>query len=291
MIVFNMKRLLLGVVFAWVALYIAPLFAQTNQLTGRISMPSGVVPVSSPAVFRVSSVPLDTVDLNGVSSQTFTDVSIEPLSSFADYSIPLLDSEPGVGQQEVQRKLRFDCLSGCANIRITTTGYWGGSAGVVSEVDAIEFNAFAPQVINIMLERADHFSGTFEFPNGVSATGEEIFTVTLKGSQFTDPPTFTQMISADLDDVKWSFFVGVPASSTGGGWTLSLSCDSCDPSIPEGPYFPTTGAGDPVTTDSANQFFFLKNRVYSNIQLTLPSPPFERKEFSIAPLTLLLFDE
>lgn len=285
-----------GAALFWVlmstVLFCTSVVGQTNLLTGTINMPTGVVPVSSAAVFRISTVPLDTIEEN---QQTFTDVSIAPLSTSANYSITLLDAEPDVEPQTIPRKLRFDCISGCANIRITTTGFWGGSAGVVGEAEAIEFDGFAPQVINITLERADHFSGTFELPDSFLASGAEVFTITATGSQFTDPPTFSQQISTVEGENKWGFYLGMPATSTGGGWTLSLSCDSCDELIPQGPYFPTTLSGNPLSTESQGQFSFLKNRSYSNIQMTIPGPEpvvvDDPKVISIAPITLLLFDE
>lgn len=272
--------------------------AQTNQLTGQIIMPAGVTPASSNAVFRIETVPLDTFQINGNTVQSSDTVTIPVFNSSANYAIPLKDV---TGNGNPNRKLKFECLSGCGNIAITTIGYWGGASGIVSEADAQEFFSGIGQTINLNLERADLFSGVIALPEGIVASGNETFNVTVIGRLLDNSrPVFTQTVTTQQGQDRWAFFVGVPRNSTSSKWNLRLSCSGCDESIPGGPYFASTSRGDPLMFSAAGEFFFDKNRSYGNIALTLPEPPAEPEPpeppepptpISIVPVTTLLLDE
>lgn len=265
------------------------LHAQTNQLTGQIMMPQGVTPVSSDAVFRVQTVPLDTFVVGNATVQTSTTVTIPRFAMSANYSITLKDGTVG----DLNRKLKFECISGCSNIAITTVGYWGGINGIVGEEDAQEFFSGIPQVINIDLERADFFSGVVALPEGLVANGTEVFTVTVVGVKgFSDRPSFSQTINTQQGQDRWAFYIGAPPSSTNSSWNLRLRCENCDAAIPSGPYFASTGLGNPLVFDSSGEFFFARNRAHANITLTLPAPPPPPPPpVTITPITTLLLDE
>lgn len=263
--------------------------AQTNSVSGQLVMPSGVVPVSSSATFKIQTVPLESFrSPNGDQVETSTTVTIERLGSSVAYAIPLKDSTPSTPLEDRQRKIEFECIAGCANIAITSTGFWGGLQGITSEQDALELDSAVSQSLNIQLERADLFSGVIQLPSGLSASGDEVFTVSVVGSQFINPSVFSQSISAAEGEARWRFFIGVPASETGGGWTVNLNCDACSEQLISGPFYATTSAGNPLSLVTDNQFFFLKNRTYSNMRLSLlavPRPP------SISPVISILLDE
>lgn len=263
--------------------------AQTNQLTGQITMPAGVTPVSSDAVFRIETVPLDTFQVGGSTVQSAVTVQIAVFTNSVGYSIPLRDLG---ANDSPTRKLKFECLSGCGNIAITTVGYWGGANGIVSEDDAQDVFFGIDQLIDLNLERADFFSGVIAFPQGLTASGNEEFTVTVRGTRgFNDDPEFSQVVTAQQGQDRWAFFVGAPADSTSSKWNLRLSCTGCDESIPSGPYFASASRGAPLLFSSAGEFFFDKNRSHGNIVLTLPSPPEEPTSINIVPVTTLLLDE
>ncbi len=267
-----------------------PSFAQTNQLSGTLILPDGVVPTTQDLVFRIQTEQLDAFEVDGSTVTSSTDVTIPVLSSRAEFSLPLLDF-PQVGLVEAQRRLKLDCLQGCANIAITTTGYWGGIQGIVGRDDAQLLDSGLSQSVTINLERADFFRGVINFPDTFTAAGNELLSVNVTGSQFSNPPTFSQALSPSEGDQSISFFIGVPPSQTGGSWLLSLECVNCDETLPEGPYFPTTSAGDPLSTSSAERFFHLKNRSYSNLRFTLPSPPRQIQATPLPGIILLLSDD
>lgn len=284
----NVIRYLLLSLFL-VFLWSNPAAAQSNTLSGQILMPSGVVPVSSSATFRIQTVPLQSFTLpSGEVVQAVTTVTIPRMSSSAQYSIALKDSPPSAPVEERQVKVKFDCITGCGNIAITSTGFLGGVQGVVSEQDAVNVDSGLSTQVDIQLERADLFSGLIQLPSSLAATGNEVFTVSIVGSQFLNPSMFSQTIRTVEGDTRWSFFVGVPASETGGGWTLRLDCQSCNEGLVSGPYFPTTSSGDPLSTSTDNQFFFRKDRAYSNIRLSLPRL---RQSVVITPVISLLLDD
>ncbi len=247
---------------------------QTNRFSGQILMPLGVVPVSSSAVFRVQTVPLQTIVLpDGQMAESSTIVTIPQLGSATSYSFPVEDVDLSRPLQERQLKIKFDCLSGCANIALTSTGFLGGEQGIVSEQDASVADSLLSQQIDIQLERADLFTGVIEFPSAILASGAETIEVTIVGSQFVDPVTFTQTIRVTEGESRWGFFIGVPATETGGGWTLKLRCENCPDELVSGPFFPTTSLGNPLTLDTDTQFFFRKTSAYSNIRLTFVAKP------------------
>lgn len=247
---------------------------QSNNFSGQLLMPQGVVPVSSSATFKIQTIPLQTFTLpDGQVVESSTTVTIPRFDSGTSYRFPVQDVDLSAPLQERQLKVRFDCVSGCANIAITSTGFYGAVQGVVSEQDASEIDSLLPQQIDIQLERADLFTGVIEFPSTILASGNESIAVTVVGSQFINPATFTQSISVAEGEARWGFFVGVPATETGGGWTLELSCDNCPDQLISGPFYPTTSLGNPLSTSTDNQFFFRKSSAYSNIRLTFPARP------------------
>lgn len=233
-------------------------------------MPTGIVPATSDLVFRVHTDPLDTVLLNdGRLVESSTTVTIPRFSSDAAYSVPL----PTISSQAPMalrlRRLSFECLSGCANIAMTSVGFWGDDAGITSELNAAQFDAaLPPSPLSINLERADLFSGVIEFPTGEAANGLETFDVSILGSQFT-PATFTQQIQTVEGEGRFAFNLGVPADETGGGWFLRVNCSSCDSNLIEGPFFATTAQGSPLSGESADQFLFLKSNNYTNLRLSI----------------------
>ncbi len=282
--------------FLSVALMATSAVAQTNQISGTLRMPPGVVPVSSPAVFRIQTLPLESLRLpNGQQVQTSVVVTIPRFGNSTNYSLPLKDISVAIPAAQRLRKIQFECLSGCANIAMTSVGFWSNTQGVVSEANASQYDSAFAQQVSLQLERGDLFAGIIEFPEGIEASGDETFSVQLRGSQFSNPATFTQRVATTAGQRRWAFFVGVPPDETGGSWSIRLDCESCDDAVFPDPLFASSRAGAPLVAEAAQRFLFLKGRNYTNLRLSIPEIPEppdlpERSNASAVPaiITLLL---
>ncbi len=241
-------------------------------------MPAPIVPATSDLIFRVDVMSDDQV-------QALSDVvTVAQFESSASYSIPLIETGSSSNNQF---KLRFECLSGCSTLFITTVGFWGGASGVTGESNAMEFDASTAQNINLQLERADFFRGAIRLPEGLIATGEERFTVSILGSQPV-PVVFSQEVQTTEGETAWPFFLGVPPDETGGGWFLRLDCEGCSDALQTGPYFASSVTGELQIIQRSQSFFFRKDNRYTNLSLvplalsTLPT---------VIPIISLLLDE
>jgi len=246
-------------------------------LSGSISLPSGRVASGSGSQFIVSTQPF-----LGVQSA----VTIPVSQSTANFSLNLPNG--------ASYRVRFDCVSGCGGLDFTTAGFWSQMSGIVGlESNATSYLSAQSQNVNIQLEDADTFSGTIILPEGFQATGDESLLAIVSASTFGQAATFQQTITTQEGETNWPFTIGVPADATGGGWNVNVQCQNCDVDITAEPHYPTTVIGDPASLEISSQFFYLKNRDYRDMSMTLISiakPEPEDSEFIVAPIILLLDD-
>jgi hypothetical protein len=240
--------------------------AQSNQFSGTFSLPGGVTAPSGGTRFEVRTEPIDEFTFNSQVAYSSTQVNLLAGQSSSNYSIRL-DNSP----QVLNKTVRFVCLSGCANLDITTSGWWSASAGVVGQADASSFAANTDRTINLQLEPADIFAGSIVLPEDFTTTGAEQFIVEVVEASFAITARFTQTIEPSANLQQINFRLGVPSNETGGGWNLSMRCINCANDLEAGPYFAKSISGVPVSLKSVGQFFFRKNADYQNMRLDLIS--------------------
>lgn len=242
------------------------LWAQTNQISGSFRLPSGVNATGTGAVFEISTDPLDQFTLNSRVAFSSTAVTVLPGNNSANYSLRL-DNSPN----QVSKKIKFECVSGCQSLDITSVGWWSASRGVVGRADASDYLANANLSIDLTMEGADTFAGTIVLPEGFTSTGNEEYTVEVRESSFAVTALFTQTVAPAANATSVPFRIGVPAQETGGGWNLNIRCQACEADLEDGPYYPRSASGNPVSLAAAGQFFFLKNNDFTNMQFDLIS--------------------
>lgn len=252
--------------------------ANAALLNGSINLPSGVVSGSG-TQFLISTQP----NL-GVQST----VTIASSQSSAPYSLNLPNG--------ASYRVRFDCVSGCQGLDITTAGFWRQApAGIVGfEANATSYLSAQNQTVNIQLGLADTFSGVINLPEEFIATGDETLVATVTAAVFGDAAVFRQVISTQEGETSWPFTIGVPAAETGGGWNFDVQCENCDVDIADQVHYPTSVAGDPASLEIGSRFFYLKNRDNLAMELTLISiaePEPSDETLVIAPILLLLDDD
>jgi len=115
-------------------------------------------------------------------------------------------------------------------------------------------------------------------PTDFVARGDEQITITARGSQFINPPSFDFTVVIREGETQAPFAFTLDSSLTGGFWSLSLICGNCDPAIPTEPHFPTTADGNPLELESSNRFFYTAGQDFRSFELTFiatgpPTPP------------------
>lgn len=288
------------ILFAALSLLIGNVSAQTFSISGDIRLPAGIVAPSGGAEFKISTDPLESFDVGGGTLESSVTVVIPAVFSRTSYSLTMKDAPPPAQGQPASdpnpKKLMFECVSGCDNLGAVTSGYWSTTAGVVDAADASEFPATENAFVDIELPRGDVFSGSVKLPEGFVATGGEQITVLIRGNLFTNPPIFSQLIEPEEGESEWPFRIVVPDLQGVGGWFVELTCEMCDEDIPGEAHLPTTVAGDPMTLDSAQDFFFIKFRTYSGMLMTFISTreePIEEDNAAkvLGAISILLDDE
>jgi hypothetical protein len=254
-------QIALGILFS-----VSVAHAQSNQFSGSFSLPNGIVAPPGGVRFEIRTDPIDEFTFNSRVAYSSTEVALVAGQNSSNYAIRL-DNSP----QVVNKSIRFECLSGCANIDVTNMGWWSSSAGVVGQADATTFVANSNRTIDLQMETADTFSGTIVLPEDFTTTGAEQFVIEVVESSFAVTARFTQTIKPLANLQQVSFNLGVPSSETGGGWNMSVRCINCVSDLEAGPYFAKTATGAPVSLSSVGQFFFLKNADYQNINFDLIS--------------------
>lgn len=278
--------------FYWVlalAIWSSTSTAQTNQFSGTFSLPQGIVAPAGGTVFNLATDPLDEFTLNSRVAYSATEVQIAAGQTSVFYTLRL-DNSPVV----LNKTLKFECVSGCDELDITTVGWWSSLKGVVAKADASNFVANTSQTIDIQMEPADVFAGSIIFPDDFLATGTELFTIEITETAFAVTARFSQQVLATENSQSVDFRLAVPADETNGGWNMSLRCLDCVSDLAAGPYYPTRVNGDPASLESSQQFFFQKNRDYTDIQFSLISlrePEVPRRPVISAISILLLGDD
>jgi len=145
-------------------------------------------------------------------------------------------------------------------------------------------------LVDIVLSGADTFSGVVKFPEGLLASGEEEIQVLLRASSFSNPAIFSQVITPDPGQSEWPFFITAPQLVGVGGWSLELSCRTCNERIVTSLHYPTQRSGDPMTLESNRGFFFVKFVSSTNMLMTfieIPEQPTTTNVPAAIPLLLL----
>lgn len=242
--------------------------AQTFSISGSISLPDGTVAPAGGTVFTISTDPLESFEVGGGFLESSITVSIVEGQQGTSYSLTMRDDGPQGG---TLKKLRFNCDSGCDDLGALTQGYWSEINGVVGEANATQYAATQNHVANIELLNADVFSGTVEFPDGFSADGNEGIIVVARASSFSNPVTFSQTVTTNPGESSWPFFIAVPQLTGVGGWSIEVTCGSCDEDISSATHFPTTATGDPMTLAANEDFFFIAFTSFTDMRMTLIS--------------------
>lgn len=269
--------------------YIVTLFlsvivsSNAATISGTLSLPVNVVAPSGGAEFEVSTFLIQFSDSFEASRDTVTIAQGQNSTTYS-FNIP----EPPAFDEF---RLEFECKSACDSLGVTTDGLWSETEGVTSLFGATEYDSTTDQVINILLETADVFTGTINFPAGFVATGAEFFLIRLDNSNPFSFETFTTFVSANAGDTSLPFTLGVPNAGSNGGWFLEVSCLSCDTRLSDGDQYATTMLGDPLSLQEDDAFFYQVNSDYSNIKMTLIAlAPVSETDLNIVPVISLLLD-
>jgi len=266
----RMKRLCLFLVLLVV---MSQAKAQTFSILGTLSLPEGMVAPVGGLTFTIQTDPLESFEVGGGNLESSITVVISQGMTDVGYVITLRDDS---SQSSAVKRLQFNCDSGCDSLGISQQGYWSDTEGVVGFDGATQYTATQNFPVDILLERADTFSGVVSFPEGLSAVGGEVVRVILRSSSFSNPVFFQQDIELQAGELQWPFVVSVPQANGVGGWNMELSCLRCDDSIVSDIHFPTTREGDPMTLEATQGFFFVA-----------PS----EQAVDLSPIHLLLLDD
>lgn len=279
-------------------LFLSPVAqAQTFSISGNLSLPSGIVAPSGGAKFTLSTDPLESFDVGGGTLESSITVTIAQNTGVASYTLTLKDDPAPAGGQPPSdprpKKLRFVCDSGCDSLGVMAQGYWNETDGVVGIDDATEYTATQNFFVDIGLSPADVFSGVIKFPEGFTATGDETIEVLARASSFSDQTTFSQIITTKRNQTEWPFYIGVPRLAGIGGWTMEMTCSSCDEDLSSAIHYPTKRTGDPMTLESNKDFFFIKFVSSPNMTMTFISArrPTSNASAIIGSIQLLLLDD
>jgi len=264
--------------------------AQTFSISGTISLPNGTLAPAGGSRFTISTDPLESFEVGGGMLESSITVTIAQNTQATSYSLTLKDDPIGSPQGASPKRLRFSCDSGCDSLGISSQGYWSESNGVVGAFDATVYFATQNFLVDIVLSGADTFSGVVKFPEGLLASGEEEIQVLLRASSFSNPAIFSQVITPDPGQSEWPFFITAPQLVGVGGWSLELSCRTCNERIVTSLHYPTQRSGDPMTLESNRGFFFVKFVSSTNMLMTfieIPEQPTTTNVPAAIPLLLL----
>lgn len=264
--------------------------AQTFSISGDISLPDGTVAPAGGTVFTISTDPLESFAVGGGFLESAITVTIAGSQQITSYSLTMRDDDPQGG---MLKKLRFNCDSGCDDLGALTQGYWSEINGVVGEANATQYAATQNHVANIELLNADVFSGSVQLPDDFVANGNEGIIVVARASSFSNPVTFSQTITTTADETSWPFFIAVPQLTGVGGWSIEVTCGSCDEDISSATHYPTTATGDPMTIEPTEDFFFIAFKSFTDMQMTLISiaEPEEPTVNVMGAIQVLLLDD
>jgi hypothetical protein len=196
---------------------------------GDISLPEGTLAGIGGVTITLQANMIDFEIIDGVFTlfPSLVDVTIPEGMNRTSYFLELNSNT-----KSETKSLSFRCKSGCDDLDITTDGNWSESVGVGGLFSKTNYPSRNQNVVNILLEEADTFTGTVSLPTGVVASGEEAITVNVRETTGFLKTSFFLSILPRAGEVSWPFKIGVPTDSSTPNWNVSIRCLACDSSIP-----------------------------------------------------------
>ncbi|GHA20729.1 hypothetical protein GCM10008090_33320 [Arenicella chitinivorans] len=243
---------------------------ETAKVFGKLRLPSGVVAPAGGLEVDIRTFPV-AIDFGGSSLQTSSaKVTIPAGETEVDYEFPFLISGDGV-----TRDLEYECLKGCAEIDVTTGGFWSNTTGTTDFFGATSYDVNTSVNVPITLEPADSYSGGIDFPGTEVASGEEQIVVSVEQatSGFDFPTVFSFYYYPEAGDAMIPFEIGVPTDSSTLGWTIRVKCNNCSAAWENATQYISRPAGYELSRSSVASHLFQSDADYDNIFLTLLLKP------------------
>jgi len=226
-----------------------------GTISGTVSLPSGKVAGAGGVLMSISSARFFSLD-----SDATTFVTIQQGASSANYSVTIPeDDEFGV--------IKFECFTGCLDLKVSNKGVWGGSRGVVGESNFLGVVTYAESQnhqVNFSLSNAISFKGSLFLPEGYEATGSEFIFVTARSVlneedifSFENDNSFDQstFLEEGLSSIDFEFNAPTTATPTG-LWTVSFQCFGCLEPVPDAVHFVSNANGGLGSLSDAQAFEF-----------------------------------
>lgn len=252
--------------------------ASANIISGTISLPSGIVAPADGVSFTVESFGFDPEGAVSV----FIPSGQDSVSYTLEFSI------------DDYQFVNFECNSGCDTLDITTTGGWDNTRGVVGWYDGQRFAGTQDHVVDILLELADSFTGTVEFPDGAVANDIFYFIVAITSADsFSSDSRYTAIeLLSPGQQSSFNFKIGVPTDETSTAWRVSFGCIlECASVTQTGQHYATSAFGGDSSIDPSVAFEFPKGQDYSDLRLNLIDTSPIPIDFTLAPILMLLEDD
>lgn len=240
------------------------------RVLGTLSLPNGVVAPAGGVEVEIKTFPI-AFDFSGPSFETSSDtVTIPAGASEVDYEFPFLVSGDGV-----TRELEYECLKGCAEIDVTTGGFWSNTTGTTDFFGASSYDVNTSVNVPVTLEPADSYAGVIDFPGTEVASGEEqiVISVEQATSGFEFPVVFSFYYYPEAGDPMIPFEIGVPTDSSTLGWDIRITCNSCSEAWEDESQYISRPAGYELTRSAAASYRFQTNTDYNNIFVELLLEP------------------
>ncbi len=224
-----------------------------GSFSGDISLPEGILAGIGGVTFTLKANMIDFEFIDGVFTvfPSSVDVTIPEGMNRTSYFLQLNSNT-----RSETKSLSFNCKSGCDDLNITTDGDWSESIGVGGLFSRTNYPSRNQNIVNILLEEADTFSGTVSLPMGVVASGEESIIVIVSETTGFLKTSFSYTIRPVAGEVSWPFKIGVPTDSSTPNWNINIRCLACDNSIPLDTQYASQVSGSPLTLNSTESHPF-----------------------------------
>ena len=274
---FNLSFLLL--------IILCPSIAKAVTFSGTVRLPAGVTAPPGGLEIEVSTFPIE-FNFNGSTFSSSSDSIVIPAGqSSQTYSFQVSNGFSSGGV-----RVAFECeTTSCGGLDITSDGFIDSSGAVTSLILAERFNTNRSNSININLEDATVFAGSILFPKNLSAIGDEFFSVRVSNTNQFSFESYSTLSLALSGQKSIPFSIGVPIQNTR-GWDIKISCIDCREPLVLQDLYPTTAAGDPLSTSESAAFIYSSGINRRNLRFTLLAEEQEQEggDAIISPILLLL---
>ena len=227
-----------------------------GRFYGKLSLGDGVVAPAGGVEITIRTFPIDFLLSNFVFRRSSIEVEVPAGESEVCYSLDFLK-----GGADDTKQLEFNCNRGCDDLDLVTRGFWNASTGNAGGfIFGTSYPVLQETPVDITLKSADTFKGEIRFPDGFVANGNEQFSIRVEaefdGLAFF-PESYTSFYYPDAGATSIPFTIGVPNELDSlRGWTVSLSCLSCDDGLVSTNTFVTSALGGPLSTEASSAFEF-----------------------------------